>query len=93
MSIEIKQSNYAVEFRRLDGKYATVFWAARGDVVFEVASPTNRGELTTMYGKTSFGVERSTFLIDGKGVVRKVWRKVKVDGHVEEVLEAVKGLG
>jgi len=46
-----------------------------------------------MYGKTTFGVERSTFLIDGEGTVRKVWRKVKVDGHVDEVLEALKGLG
>ncbi|MEM1163590.1 MAG: thioredoxin-dependent thiol peroxidase [Pseudomonadota bacterium] len=45
-----------------------------------------------MYGKKSMGIERSTFLIDGKGVVRKVWRKVKVPGHVEEVLDAVKAL-
>jgi peroxiredoxin Q/BCP len=41
-----------------------------------------------MYGKKYMGIERSTFLIDGKGVVRNLWRKVKVDGHAEEVLEA-----
>lgn len=45
-----------------------------------------------MYGKKSMGIERSTFLIDGAGVIRGVWRKVKVPGHVEEVLEAAKGL-
>jgi peroxiredoxin Q/BCP len=38
------------------------------------------------------GIERSTFLIDEKGVVRKVWRKVKVAGHAEEVLAEVKAL-
>jgi peroxiredoxin Q/BCP len=45
-----------------------------------------------MYGKTFFGIERSTFVIDGTGTVRHAWRKVKVPGHVEEVLEAVKAL-
>ena len=46
----------------------------------------------SMYGKKYMGAERSTFLIDGDGVVRKVWRKVKVPGHVEEVLSSVKAL-
>jgi thioredoxin-dependent peroxiredoxin len=45
-----------------------------------------------MYGKKVMGIERSTFLVDSKGVLRKEWRKVKVDGHVDEVLEAAKGL-
>lgn len=45
-----------------------------------------------MYGKKHMGIERSTFLIDKEGVLRKEWRKVKVKGHVEEVLEAVKNL-
>ncbi len=45
-----------------------------------------------LYGKKSMGIERATFLIDGKGVVRQVWRKVKVDGHVDEVLAAAKAL-
>jgi peroxiredoxin Q/BCP len=43
-----------------------------------------------MYGKTYMGVERSTFLIDADGVVAKEWRKVRVTGHVDEVLETVK---
>lgn len=45
-----------------------------------------------MYGKTHMGIERSTFLIDAEGVLRKEWRKVKVKGHVDEVLEAAKQL-
>jgi peroxiredoxin Q/BCP len=45
-----------------------------------------------MYGKKVLGIERSTFLVDGDGVLRKEWRKVKVDGHVREVLDAAKEL-
>jgi len=45
-----------------------------------------------MYGKKVLGIERSTFLVDGRGVLRHEWRKVKVDGHVAEVLEASKEL-
>jgi peroxiredoxin Q/BCP len=46
----------------------------------------------SMYGKTFLGIERSTFLIDGKGVLRHEWRKVKVNGHAAAVLAAVKAL-
>jgi len=46
----------------------------------------------SMYGRKYMGIERATFLIDGKGVVRNVWHKVKVPGHVEAVLAAVKEL-
>lgn len=46
----------------------------------------------SMYGKKSMGIERSTFLIDRDGKIAKVWRKVKVPGHVDEVLEAAKTL-
>ena len=46
----------------------------------------------SMYGRKYMGIERSTFLIDAKGVVRNVWRKVKVPGHAEEVLEAAAAL-
>ena len=42
-----------------------------------------------MYGKKSMGVARSTFLIDSKGVIRKVWKAVRVDGHDAAVLEAL----
>ena len=46
----------------------------------------------SMYGRKYFGIERATFLADADGVVRRVWRKVKVKGHVAEVLEVAKGL-
>ena len=46
----------------------------------------------TLYGRTALGVERSTFLIDGQGIIRKAWRKVKVDGHDDQVLAALKAL-
>jgi len=45
-----------------------------------------------MYGKQVQGIERSTFLIDGAGVLRAEWRKVKADGHAAEVLKAVQEL-
>jgi thioredoxin-dependent peroxiredoxin len=46
----------------------------------------------SMYGRKFMGIERSTFLLDAKGVLRQEWRKVKVNGHAEEVLEAAKSL-
>jgi peroxiredoxin Q/BCP len=54
--------------------------------VFDVIKEKN------MYGRKFMGIERSTFLIDENGKLRREWRKVKVKGHVEEVLEAVKEL-
>jgi peroxiredoxin Q/BCP len=45
-----------------------------------------------MYGKQVRGIERSTFLIDADGMLRQEWRGVKVKGHVEDVLDAVKSL-
>jgi len=46
----------------------------------------------SLYGRKYLGVERSTFLLDGTGRVRQEWRKVKVPGHAEEVLEATQRL-
>jgi thioredoxin-dependent peroxiredoxin len=46
----------------------------------------------SMYGKKYMGIERSTFLIDERGVIRAMWRKVKVPGHAEEVLKAAEAL-
>jgi len=46
----------------------------------------------SLYGKRYVGIERSTFLIDGSGILRKEWRNVKVPGHVDAVREAVKSL-
>ena len=46
----------------------------------------------SMYGRSYMGIDRSTFLIDGAGTIRKAWRKVQVPGHVEEVLAATEAL-
>jgi peroxiredoxin Q/BCP len=46
----------------------------------------------SLYGKKYLGIERSTFLLDGTAILRREWRKVKVPGHAEEVLEAAKSL-
>ena len=54
--------------------------------IFDVIKEKN------MYGKKVMGIERSTFLLDEKGVLQNEWRKIKVPGHVEEVLAAVKAL-
>ena len=49
-------------------------------------------KLKSMYGREYIGVDRSTFIINDKGIVVREWRSVKVKGHVAEVLEAVKEL-
>jgi peroxiredoxin Q/BCP len=46
----------------------------------------------SMYGRTYMGIDRSTFLIDARGIVARVWRKVSVPSHVDEVLAAAQGL-
>jgi thioredoxin-dependent peroxiredoxin len=62
------------------------------DAGHQVAERYGAWREKNMYGKTSMGIQRSTFLIDGDGKVRKVWKKVNVDGHDEAVLEALGGL-
>jgi thioredoxin-dependent peroxiredoxin len=47
----------------------------------------------SLYGRKYMGIDRATFLIDGEGRIAEIWRKVKVPGHAEAVLEAVKALG
>lgn len=46
----------------------------------------------TTFGNKKMGIDRTTVLIDGNGIIRKIWRKVKVDGHVDDVLSAVKSI-
>ena len=62
------------------------------DVNHKVAEKYGAWGEKVRFGKKSMGIRRSTFLIDAKGVVRKVWRSVKVDGHDEKVIEALKEL-
>ncbi|WP_369060024.1 peroxiredoxin [Caulobacter sp. 73W] len=46
----------------------------------------------TLYGRQYMGIDRATFVIDGEGVIRHIWRKVKVSGHAAQVLEAARAL-
>ena len=59
-----------------------------GDVIESYGSWVEK----SMYGRKYMGIDRSTFLIDSKGKIAKIWRKVRVSGHAEEVLAAVKDL-
>lgn len=75
-------------------------FVAKHDLKVPLASDEERGVIEafgawkekSMYGKTYMGVERSTFLIDGEGTIVRAWRKVKVPGHAQEVLEAARAL-
>jgi len=62
------------------------------DVDHKVAEKYGAWREKNMYGKKSMGIARSTFLIDAEGRVAKAWKAVKVDGHDDAVIEAVKGL-
>jgi peroxiredoxin Q/BCP len=62
------------------------------DTQHKVAEKYGAWREKVRFGKKSMGIQRSTFLIDAKGVVRKVWKSVKVDGHDEQVVKAVKEL-
>ena len=74
-----------VKFR---DKYELTF-PLLADVDHKVAEKYGAWREKNMYGKKSWGVQRSTFLIDAEGVVRKVWKKVQVDGHDDQVLAAL----
>ncbi len=73
---------------------------AKHDLKIALASDPERSAIEaygvwkekSMYGRKYFGVERSTFLIDRDGRIARIWRKVKVPGHADEVLAAVKAL-
>lgn len=62
------------------------------DTEHKVAEKYGAWREKNMYGKKSWGIQRSTFLIDADGKIRKVWKSVKVDGHDEQVLAALKSL-
>ena len=59
------------------------------DVQHKVAEKYGAWREKVRFGKRSMGIQRSTFLIDGDGVVRRVWKSVKVDGHDQQVIKAV----
>ena len=62
------------------------------DADHKVADKYGAWREKNMYGKKSMGIQRSTFLIDSAGQVARVWKKVNVDGHDEEVIAALKEL-
>jgi peroxiredoxin Q/BCP len=62
------------------------------DVDHDVAERYGAWREKNMYGKKFFGIQRSTFLIDGDGKIAKVWKSVKVDGHDQQVIDALKTL-
>lgn len=76
------------KFRDKHGLKVALLSDAEGDVCETYGTWVEK----SMYGKKYMGIERSTFVIDGEGTVRNAWRKVKVPGHVEAVLEAVQAL-
>lgn len=76
---------------KFKAKYELPFTLA-SDEEGEVCAAYGTWVEKSMYGRKYMGIERSTFLIDKEGVVRRVWRKVKVPGHVEEVLKAAQEL-
>jgi thioredoxin-dependent peroxiredoxin len=83
-----------------DGLKAQEGFKAKQGFPFELVADTDEAlcqlfdviKLKKMYGRESLGVERSTFLIDREGVLRREWRGVKVKGHVAEVLDALREL-
>ena len=83
-----------------DGLKAQENFKAKQDFPFDLVADTDEAlcrlfdviKLKKLYGRESLGVERSTFLIDGEGVLRREWRNVKVKGHVQAVLEAIREL-
>ena len=62
------------------------------DVDHKVAEKYGAWREKNMYGKKSMGIQRSTFLIDSQGRVAKVWKAVRVDGHDQQVIEALRAL-
>jgi peroxiredoxin Q/BCP len=77
-------------------KFATKFelpFPLLADVDHKVAESYGVWAEKSMYGRKYFGIERSTFLIDPQGRLAAVWRKVKVPGHVDEVLQQLSGEG
>jgi peroxiredoxin Q/BCP len=62
------------------------------DTQHKVAEKYGAWREKTRFGKKSMGIQRSTFLIDSSGKVQKVWKSVKVDGHDDQVIQALKEL-
>ncbi len=73
-------------FREKHGLTVELGSAAEDDMVERYGAWVEK----TLYGRQYMGIDRSTWLIDGEGLIRRIWRKVRVPGHVDEVLAAVR---
>ncbi|MGD2082504.1 MAG: peroxiredoxin [Chromatiales bacterium] len=97
---ELSRRSAAVLGASRDGLKAQEGFKARQGFPFDLVSDKDESlcnlfgviKLKNMYGKQVRGIERSTFLIDAQGVLRREWRGVKVKGHVDDVLQGVRGL-
>jgi peroxiredoxin Q/BCP len=76
---------------RFRAKYGLTI-ALGSDVEGKVVEAYDSWVEKSLYGRKYMGIDRSTFLIDGQGVLRQIWRKVKVPGHAHAVLDAVRAL-
>lgn len=76
------------KFRAKHGLTVELGSDAESDVIERYGSWVEK----SLYGRQYMGIDRSTFLIDEHGVIRQIWRKVKVKGHVEDVLKAAQAL-
>lgn len=81
----------AVSHDKFQAKYRLKVSLA-SDVDVEAAQAYGVWVEKNMYGRKSMGVERATFLLDAKGRISRIWRRVKVKGHVDEVLAAIRDL-
>lgn len=94
----IKKAGAVVLGVSFDGQAAHQKFIAKYELPFTLLSDEDKAvakaygvyKEKSMYGKKYWGIERSTFVIDGKGVIKAAFRKVKVTGHVDEVLAALK---
>ena len=97
---EFAQAGVAVVGVSIDPIASHIKFRAKHGLTFPLASDTDKALATalglwaekSMYGRKYMGMERTTLLIDGQGVIRRVWRKVKVAGHIAEVLQAARDL-
>ncbi|MFO0705556.1 MAG: thioredoxin-dependent thiol peroxidase [Nitrospira sp.] len=95
----IKKTGAVVFGVSFDGQAAHQKFIAKYELPFTLLSDEDKAvakaygvyKEKSMYGKKYWGIERSTFVIDGKGIIKAAFRKVKVTGHVGEVLAALKG--
>lgn len=100
LSAEFEAANTVILGISRDGIKSHENFKAKQEMPFELLSDKEEVvcnlfdviKMKNMYGKQVRGIERSTFLIDAEGVLRREWRKVKVPGHVDEVLAAAREL-